>query len=184
MDEGLVAVEESVPAGQQIAFEPAFALVLAEHLHDPAGRGEVLVVGNGGGIPLPLGHFEQGFEPVGNRLVGPEDAEVALRLVELGHVTQEGCEHPGVADAAHPARPKIDPVVAKVRHVQVTQQDAAVGMRIRAHAALALGCELGQLRSQATVLIEEFLRPVALQPLLQQREVLGMRGRIGERHLV
>ena len=35
VDEGLVAGEEAVPAGQQIAFEPALALVLAQHLHHP-----------------------------------------------------------------------------------------------------------------------------------------------------
>ena len=45
VDERLVAGEEAVPAGQQIAFEPALALVLAEHLHDPAVGGEVVVPG-------------------------------------------------------------------------------------------------------------------------------------------
>ena len=38
VDERLVAGEEAVPAGQQIALQPALALVLAEHLHDAAVR--------------------------------------------------------------------------------------------------------------------------------------------------
>ena len=44
VDEGLVAGEEAVPAGQQIAFEPALALVLAQHLHHPPVGGEMVVV--------------------------------------------------------------------------------------------------------------------------------------------
>ena len=46
-----------------------------------------------------------------------------------------------------------------------------------------LGAKFGQFRFQAALLIEEFLRPVALQPVLQQLEVFGMRPRV-ERHLV
>ncbi len=42
--EGFVAGEEAVAAGQQIAFEPAFAHVFAEHFHDPAVRRDVIVV--------------------------------------------------------------------------------------------------------------------------------------------
>ena len=36
VDERLVGIEEAVAAGEQVAFEPALALVLAEHLHDAA----------------------------------------------------------------------------------------------------------------------------------------------------
>ena len=39
MDEGLVAGEESMSPGEQVAFEPALALVFAQHLHHaPIGR--------------------------------------------------------------------------------------------------------------------------------------------------
>ena len=36
VDERLVAGKESVPAGQEIPFQPTLALVLAEHFHHPA----------------------------------------------------------------------------------------------------------------------------------------------------
>ena len=36
MHEGFIAGEEAVAAGEQIAFEPALAHVLAEHFHDAA----------------------------------------------------------------------------------------------------------------------------------------------------
>jgi len=61
----LVAIEESVPPGAQLALEPAFALVLAQHLHHPAGGGERFVVGSGRGVPLALGHLKQGCLAVG-----------------------------------------------------------------------------------------------------------------------
>ena len=38
VDERLVAVEQPVPPGEQVALEPALALVLAEHLHHAPGR--------------------------------------------------------------------------------------------------------------------------------------------------
>ena len=47
MDERLVAVEQPVATGEQIALEPSLALVLRQHLHDPPVGGEVVVaVGN------------------------------------------------------------------------------------------------------------------------------------------
>ena len=44
-NEGLIAVEQPVPPGQQIAFEPTLALVLAEHRiqHASGGREEFIV---------------------------------------------------------------------------------------------------------------------------------------------
>ncbi len=64
MDERLVAVEESVPPGKQVAFEPALALVLAEHFHHAPGGCEKFVVRHGPGVPLALGHVEEGFQAV------------------------------------------------------------------------------------------------------------------------
>ncbi len=58
VDERLVAVEEAVPAGQQVALEPALAQVLREHLDDaPVGR-QRLVAGLALGLPGPRGRLE------------------------------------------------------------------------------------------------------------------------------
>jgi hypothetical protein len=51
VDKGLVAVEKPVPTGEQIALQPALALVLAQHLHHPP-VGRQVVVGRGVGLPL------------------------------------------------------------------------------------------------------------------------------------
>ena len=41
--ERLVRREEPVAAGEDVTLEPALAVVLAEHLHDAAGRRDVVV---------------------------------------------------------------------------------------------------------------------------------------------
>src|SRR5207247_1997614 len=43
VDEGLVAVEQAVPAGQEVALEPALAEMLRQDLEDAPVRREVLV---------------------------------------------------------------------------------------------------------------------------------------------
>src|SRR5690349_21221127 len=58
VNECFVAGEEAVPAGQQITLEPSLTLVLAQHLHDPAVRSEMVVPRLRFGHPCPVGDFE------------------------------------------------------------------------------------------------------------------------------
>src|SRR5262245_61684436 len=51
VDEGFIAREEAVPAGQQIALQPTLALVFTEHLHHAAIRTELVV------LRIDLGHI-------------------------------------------------------------------------------------------------------------------------------
>ena len=81
VDEGFVAIEEPVAAGEEIAFEPAFALVFAEDFHDAAVGGEEFVDGDRLCFPLAVGGFENGVEVIGESFVGAEDAEVAVVLI-------------------------------------------------------------------------------------------------------
>ncbi len=60
-----------------------------------------------------------------------------------------------------------------------TQENSAVGVRILAHAPVALGRQLSQFRFQASLLIEQFLGPIAPQPVFQTFEVFGMGPRVG-----
>ena len=82
VDERLVAVEEAMPPGEQIAFEPAFALMLAQHFHHAAVGCQKLIMVSCAGFPLPVGDLKHGIQPVGQRFVGAEDAEVSLLAVE------------------------------------------------------------------------------------------------------
>ena len=145
VDERLVAVEEAVPAGQQVALQPALAEVLAEHLHHaPVGR-EVVVARLDLRHPRAVGLLEHGAEPVRGGLVGAEDAEVRGVLVAAHDLAQVDAEHARRLARRLRRRGDVDRVVAEVRQAEVAQQRAAVGVRVRAHAALAGGRRREQL---------------------------------------
>ena len=95
VNERLVAREEAVPPGQQIAFQPALALVLAEHLHDPAVRAEFVVLRADLGHVTAVGHLEHVLPAVRVVLVRAEQAEVPALQVQLHDVSQELAHHPG-----------------------------------------------------------------------------------------
>ena len=75
VDERLVAVEEPMAAGEEVPLEPPLALVLGEHLHDPAVVGEVVVAVAQLGLPRPVGDLEHVLKAVGRGLVRPEEPE-------------------------------------------------------------------------------------------------------------
>ena len=76
MDERLVAVEQAVPAGQQVALQPALAQVLGQHLHHPAVRGQVVVAGHVSASQARSVASNTALQPVGGGLVGAEQPEV------------------------------------------------------------------------------------------------------------
>ncbi len=80
-------------AGEQIAFEPTLAHVLAEHFHDAAVGAEVDIDRLDLGHPLLAGDFIDGLQPVGGGFVRAEQPEILLAEIELHHVAQECSEH-------------------------------------------------------------------------------------------
>ena len=68
----------------------------------------------------------------------------------------------------------VDRVVAEVGQPQVAEQQAAVGVRVRAHAALALRRERGELGHELPARVEQLVRAVAPHPLLEHGDVLGL----------
>ncbi len=123
-------------AGEQVALEPALAGVLAQDLHDPTVRREVLVVGQRVGHPGAVGDVEEGVEPVGGGFVGADDAKVAPVGVGGHHVSQEPAEDSRRFGADGPTCRDIDRVVAKVGQSEVLGQETTIGVGVRAHASL------------------------------------------------
>src|SRR5207302_8163794 len=78
----------------------------------------------------------------------------------------------------------VDAVIAEVGHEQVFQEKPAIGVWIRAHAPIATGSKFGQLRNQPAICIEQFLRAIALHPLLKQLEMFRMSNHFREWHLM
>jgi hypothetical protein len=116
-NECLVAVEEAVPSGEQVPFQPPLALMLAEHrVQDASGGCEELVVLRIAGIPLTIGDLEHRAEQIRERLVRPEDAKVALFLIEPRDVAQESAQDERVLTDDSPRRRYVERVDVKVRH--------------------------------------------------------------------
>src|SRR5664279_4739329 len=90
--ERLVAIEQSVPTCEQVTFEPAFALMLAQHLHHPAIQSEKFIVILRACVPLPVGHLKHGAQAVRKCFVGAENSKIALLPVELGYIAKEHAE--------------------------------------------------------------------------------------------
>ncbi|MDB5387879.1 MAG: hypothetical protein JWM11_3525, partial [Planctomycetaceae bacterium] len=87
MDERFIAIEKPVSAGEQVTFQPAFALMFAEHFHHPASSGEEFVVGAALTFPLTLRDLKQRFQSVGKGLIRTEHAEIPLLIVHSRDVT-------------------------------------------------------------------------------------------------
>ena len=77
-----ITVEQAVPSGQKVSFQPTLALVLAEHrVQYPAGRREEFIVLHFTGIPLAVGDFKNRAQQIRDSLIGTEDTEITLLLI-------------------------------------------------------------------------------------------------------
>ncbi len=70
-------------------------------------------------------------------------------------------------------------MAAEIRHPQVMQQEAAIGMRVRAHPAITHRRQFGQFGHQSTLFIEQFFGLVALHPRFEHTDVVEM-GRVDD----
>ena len=183
--ECLVAVEQAVSAGQDVALEPALALVLAEHLHHPPGRGQVLVDGLHGRVPLLAGGLVDGWgESVGGGLVRAEDAEV-VRVVP-DHPRQPLAQHAGRFPGSRTPLGRVDRlrVLVEVREPQRDGELSAVAGRVRAHPPIPVRGDRDRGRAGGAGHVEQLVRAVGRQPVLEDPQVLGIVADLGERHLV
>jgi len=88
-NESFIAVENPVPAGEEISFKPALALVFAEHGVEHAPRGcEEFVVRDCGCIPLAARRFEHRAQKIRQRSSGPKIRK--LRPSRLSVATSAG----------------------------------------------------------------------------------------------
>ena len=185
VDEGLVAVEEAVPAGEQVALEPALAQVLGQHLHHPAVGREVLVVGE------DLGVTRRGPSPRRRRRAGSRRSRRARRggsCPGCGRITsRRNAPSTRVASLiVAPGARHVDRVVAEVGQ---RRGRAAAGRRWRAGSRSSAGSSSGASAASsgtsAPSLVEELLRPVAPHPRPRAaRGAPGSSRTSRQRHLV
>ena len=104
--------------------------------------------------------------------------------VELHHVAEEPAHDPGRFRRDGAGRLHLHGIVAEIRQAQVPEEQAAVGVRIGAHAAGAAGGQVGQLGLEPAVIVEQLLGLVALHPLLEEAHVGRVLVHLSHRHLV
>ena len=182
VDERLVTVEQPVPAGQQVALEPALALVLGEHLHHAAAGCEVVVAGEDLGVPRAVRHLEHRAQPVRGGLVGAEEAEPVA--VAVDHVAQEVPEHARrlARRSSRASRPR-----PRTRGSRAAPGPRAAGRRWRAGSRSSAGSSSAASAASsgpAPRARRTAPGPVAAQPVLELGEVLRVRPHLGQRHLV
>jgi hypothetical protein len=158
------------------------AVVLGQHLHHPAVAAELHVVRRDPFHERPVGDVEDVAEPVAVGLVRAEQPErLRVAPVDVAHQLAQLAGRLG----AQLGRPRhVDRVVPEIRQVEVAGENTAVGVRGGAHPQVTLGRLLPDQVDGHARGVEELLRPVRLEPLLQQGEVLGILPYAGEGHLM
>ena len=72
----------------------------------------------------------------------------------------------------------------KIWHAQISEQDSTIGVRIGSHASVALGCQFSQFGKKSAIPIKQLFGFVALHPILQELNVIGMLSIDEQRNLV
>ena len=173
MNEGFVAIEQPVPAGQQVALEPALALMLAQHLHDPPGGREKFVVRR----PLRASHCRlvasnTASSPFDSVSSGPKMRKLRCSRSALRHRAEIGPAHAYRRCRATPGVARCTRVVAKIRHPQIAQQHARHWRSDSRPCAVRRSARVRQAQASGGRLIEQFLRTVAAQPVFELLQVL------------
>lgn len=89
MNEGFIAIKQTMPSGKQVTFKPAFTLMLTQHLHHSAFRPEVFIVHLNRSIPLAVGQCKYRIKPVRRGFIWPEDPEITFLLIQFDYIPQE-----------------------------------------------------------------------------------------------
>ena len=172
-DEALVGSKEAVTTGQQVAFQPAFAHMLGQHgVHDAAVVCQEFIARDDGGVPITLGSFEALVQTVGHGLVRSKDAEVFSISIQLEHVADVTAQLDHILLLDRAGERDIHCILLEIGGTQVTQQLAAVCVRVGSQTTVAGGSQFLQFGDQGAVLIEQFLSMVAVQPFFDLLQVL------------
>ena len=125
-----------------------------------------------------------GVQAIGDGFVRADHAKVPRLEVELHHVAQQAAHHARGFRIHRPGLRNRHGVIAEIRQHQVLQQQAAIGVRVGAHAPRARRRQRADLLHRFAVAVEQLFRAVALHPGFQNADVLRLLGQLRQRHLV
>ena len=185
-DEGLIAVEEAVASGEQIALQEALAEVLGEHgVHDPAVGVQMVVDARDLLVQeAAASDLKHRLQAVGGRFVRGKDPEVPGVHVQLHHVPDIGAQNVHILGLHAAGNRDVHGIVPEIGGPQIPQQQTAVGVGVCTHASIARRGEGRYQLHGRTVGVEQLLRLIGAQPLLQLGQVPVSVGAHGDGHLV
>src|SRR5208283_3717205 len=181
MDERLVAIEQTVPATQDITLQPSFDGMLAQHLHHASIRSELAAISVLGKVfsePDFFGHLVDRFETVRLRFVRTKDTE-AVRI-QSHHFAKEVTQGRNVPRQSGSRLLDIDLRTPEVGHVERLPQQTAVSDGIGAHASRSLRGESLQFWNQPTGLVKQLIGFVAAHPPLEDFQMSWVGRDIGD----
>ena len=100
------------------------------------------------------------------------------------HVAQEGAEHARRFAGRRARLLHVHGVIAEVGQRKLAKKQAAVRVRVGAHAAVAAWRQVDELGDEGAVLVEELFRAVASQPFLELADSLRVLADVRERNLM
>ena len=170
--EGFVGRPHAMPPGQQVAFEPALAAMLAQDFHDAAVGAEVVIDRNGFRHEATIRRFENGVQAIGVRLIGTEHAEVCrIALEDVAKNSPSFARRFG--DDLARAR-NFERIIVKSGMSSAMSSRPPLTCGIAAHPAIAGRRKVRQFINESAILVEEFLGLVASHPGFEDLEMFGV----------
>src|SRR5579871_3337948 len=94
MYESFIAREKSMPAREQVTFQPSLAHVLAQHFHHSSIAAHMHVVRKNPSHRNSVRNFKNCRQPILIRFIRPHHAEIRAVQIQLHYVAQELSEYP------------------------------------------------------------------------------------------
>src|SRR5262249_38463856 len=134
------------------------------------------------GDPEFLGDLINSLQLVRGGFVRPEDAEV--RHIFLHYLAKEIAERGDILGFKRSGLIYLHRVIAEVRDTQRSPNTPAIGMGIRAHAAVASWRQRPELRNKLAIGVKQLLWLLLPHPLFKHAELIRIFLDIGQGHLV
>src|SRR5690348_1691964 len=184
VNKSLIAGKEAMPTSKEITFEPALAHVFAQDFHYAAIWREVFVSIK----QLLHEYFRGGFincvKSIGGGLVGSKYAKIRGIQVCFHHIAKKLSKYPRRFRLNCSGFGNVHGVRAKIRHRQIAKESSAIRMWVSSHSALAFWREIFQFLQQISLRIKKLFGFIAVQPVFQDFQMLGITSEIADRHLV
>ena len=116
-------------------------------------------------IPVTVCNFEYFTKTVRHCLVRSENSEVSFFLVEFEDVSYKSTEFYHILCLNCTRLRNVNSVISEVRKTKVTKKFTTICMWVRTDSLISCRSKCFEFRNKSSVLIKEFFRMIAKEPL-------------------